>query len=815
MRTVHQMITILLVALSQTAPLCGATQDYAIVPTPFSRVMVKKGFWLPRLDTNRDVTIWYDFHKCEETGRIDNFAKAGGLMEGKFQGLVWDDSDVFKIIEGAAYSLATHPDPKLDAYLDSLIAKIAAAQQPDGYLYTHRTLLGKNVSQGAGKTRWSRLSGSHELYNAGHLYEAAVAHHLATGKRTLLNVATRNADLICRTFGPDKIHDVPGHEEIEIGLVKLFRLTGETKYLDLAKFFLDQRGHAERGNLHGKALQDHQPVIEQEEAVGHAVRAGYLYSAMTDIAALAKSPDYVAAVDKLWKNVVEKKLSLTGGVGPRRHGEAYDKAYELPNAEAYNETCAAIANALWNHRMFLLHGDGKYVDVLERILYNGFLSGVSLTGNQFFYCNPLAHDGHTPFNQGHAGRSAWFRTSCCPVNVVRFLPSIAGYVYAQKNDAVYVNLFVNSQTKLQLPTGDISLSQHTDYPWSGQIKIDVTPDSEADFALHVRIPGWARNQPIPSDLYRYQRSSDAKPTLMINGKLVELELEKGYAVVRRRWAKGDTIKLNLPLPVRQVLSHPLVKANVGRVAIERGPIVYCIEAVDNQGHALNVSMPEENEFSVEHRPDLLGGVTVLQGRGVANRRDDQGKVVTAEVQLTAIPYYAWANRQMGEMAVWLPRDPALAEVPQIPTIASQGVPNASHIFSADSLTALNDQLEPSKSYDQTIPRLTWWDHLGTAEWVQYDFEKPLRIAGVSVYWFDDTGHGGCRVPQSWRMLYKDADQWKPVVSPNEFPAKVDRFNQVDFESIETTAIRLEVQLQPKYSAGILEWKVLPASTSDE
>ena len=816
MRITYWLITIFLAALAHAAPLYGATQDYAIVPTPFSHVTVQEGFWLPRLATNRDVTIWYEFHKCEETGRIDNFAKAGGLMKGPFEGIYFNDSDVYKIIEGASYSLATHPDPKLDAYLDALIAKIAAAQEPDGYLYTYRTLMGEKTVPGAGKTRWSHLSGSHELYNVGHLYEAAVAHYQATGKRTLLDVATRNADLICRTFGPDKIHDVPGHEEIEIGLVKLFRLTGKKKYLDLAKFFLDQRGRADGRNLHGQALQDHLPVVQQTEAIGHAVRAGYLYSAMTDIAAITNSPDYVAAVDRLWQNVVEKKLSITGGVGARRHGEAYDAAYKLPNAEAYNETCAAIANALWNHRMFLLHGDGKYVDVLERILYNGFLSGVSLTGDRFFYCNPLAYDGHFQFNQGHAGRSPWFRTSCCPVNVVRFLPSIAGYVYAQKDNAVYVNLFVNSQTKLQLPTGSVALSQRTEYPWKGQIRIHVDPgegasNKEAEFALHVRIPGWARNQPVPSDLYRYLRPHDAQPTLSVNGKPAKLQLEKGYAVVRRRWAQGDVVELQLPMPVRQVLSHPLVQANVGRVALERGPIVYCVEAVDNQGHALNLSLPDENAFSVEHRPHLLGGVTVIQGRGIAKRRDEQGKVVTAEVQLTAIPYYAWANRQLGEMVVWLPRDPSLAEVPRVPTIASQSVPTASHVYSADTLSALNDEQEPSNSSDQKIPRFTWWDHRGTTEWVQYDFEKPRRVAGVSVYWFDDTGRGGCRVPQSWRVLYKDADQWKPVAGPQEFSTQVDRYNPVAFEPVETTALRLEVRLQPKYSAGILEWKALPAN----
>ncbi len=790
-------------------------KDYALTPVPLSDVTVNKGFWHARLETNREVTIGYDFRQCELTGRIDNFAKAAGLMEGGFRGFFWDDSDVFKVIEGAAYSLATHPDAKLEAYLDALIANIAAAQEPDGYLYTHRTLQGANSHPSAGKTRWSRLQSSHELYNLGHLYEAAVAYQQATGKRSLLNVATKSAALLCRTFGPENIRDVPGHEEIEIGLVKLYRLTGETRYLALAKFFLDERGHGNGRNIHGPGIQDHKPVVDQDEAVGHAVRGAYLYAAMTDIAALTDSPEYTAAVDKLWQNVVGSKMYLTGGIGAQRTGEKFGQNYVLPNRKAYNETCAAIANALWNHRMFLLHADAKYVDVLERVIYNGFLSGVALSGDRFFYPNPLMHDGRSPFNHGSTGRSPWFGTSCCPVNVVRFLPSIAGYIYAQQSDAVYVNLFVASETHVKPLGHTVGLTQTTNYPWDGRVRIDVTPEQPTEFALHVRIPGWARNQPVPSDLYRFLQRLETPPTLTVNGAPIPLKIEKGFAVIRRNWVKGDTVQLELPMPIRRVVSHSLIKANADRVALQRGPLVYCIEAIDNNGLALNLSLQNTSKLTPKNRPKLLGGVTVIQGRGLAQVRDDTGEVVTTDVQITAVPYYAWANREIGEMTVWIPRDPSRATVRPMPTIASHSVPSVSHVFAKDTPTALNDQLEPTSSYDTSIPRFTWWDHRGTDEWVQYDFRQATRLDGVAVYWFDDTGHGSCRVPKSWRLVYRDGEQWRAVPSVKSYPVTRDGLNRIVFETIETTALRIEVVLQPGFSAGILEWKVLPTAASSK
>jgi hypothetical protein len=619
--------------------------DYPITPVTFTEVTFDDRFWLPRLTTNREVTIPYDFRKCEQTGRIDNFAKAAGLMDGPHEGIFFNDSDVFKIVEGAAYSLSLHRDPELDAYLDDLIAKIAGAQEEDGYLYTARTIDPEAMDpEREGLTRWSNLKVNHELYNVGHLYEAAVAHHQATGKRTLLDVAIRNAELIDSVFGPGKIRDVPGHQEIEIGLAKLYRATGERRYLDLAKFFLDQRGQPDRGNLQSNFdspgyMQDHLPVIEQREAVGHAVRAGYLYSGMADVAALTGDRDYIAALDALWTNVVARRMYVTGGIGSRHHGEAFGDDYELPNAEAYAETCAAIANALWNHRMFLLHGDAKYLDVLERTLYNGFLSGISLQGDTFFYANPLASDGQWPFNvQTGAVRSPWFDCSCCPANVVRLLPSLPGYAYAHRDGDLYVNLYAAGSASVGTDAGEVKLTQETDYPWSGAVKIRVDPRQASAFAIHLRIPGWARDEPVPSDLYRYLDTASTAPSLRVNGAPADLDLQRGFAVVRRRWQSGDTVELDLPMPIRRIVSHESVAGNRGRVAVERGPLVYCAEGADNDGAALNLSLPDTAALSAEHNAELLGGVVTIRGGGI-----------------TLIPYHAWSHRGAGEMNVWLQR----------------------------------------------------------------------------------------------------------------------------------------------------------------
>lgn len=625
-----------------------AAQDYPIVPVPFTKVKINGGFWQPRLETNRTITIPFDFKKCEETGRIDNFAIAGGLKKGTFRGIRYDDSDVFKVVEGAAYSLQTQYDPKLDKYLDTLISYFAAAQEPDGYLYTIRTILKDSTAKrdpDAGATRYSFEAGSHELYNVGHMYEAAVAHYQATGKRTLLDVAIKNANHLVNTIGPGKLVIVPGHQETEIGLVKLYRVTNDKRYLNLARFLLDMRGRSDKRELfpdpsrtgHGSFyLQDHVPVTQQREAVGHAVRAGYMYAAMTDIAAIQQDKAYLDALTAIWNDVVERKQYLTGGLGAREHGEAFGNAYELPNDVAYAETCAAIANLLWNHRMFLLTGQSKYMDVFERVLYNGFLAGVSLEGDKFFYVNPLASDGKRKFNVGVAAeRAPWFGTSCCPTNVVRFLPSLPGYVYAVKNNDVFVNLFLTNSSELTVGKTPVQIQQQTSYPWEGAVSMTVSPKSAQAFDLLVRIPGWTVGKPMPGNLYSYAKSVGVTPTLKVNGKPVRFTTDNGYARISRTWQPGDRVELTMEMPVREVIANSQVKDDAGRVAIERGPIVYCAEAADNAGKALNLTVAAQQTFTPTVEQEKLGGITSLKSGN-----------------LTLIPYYAWAHRGPNEMAVW-------------------------------------------------------------------------------------------------------------------------------------------------------------------
>ena len=626
----------------------NSIRDYTITPVSFTSVSIDDRFWHPRIETAVKVTVPYDFQKCEETGRIDNFAKAAGLMEGPHRGIFYDDSDVFKVVEGAAYALQVSPDPALETYVDELIDKFAAAQEDDGYLYTARTINPANAPEPCGPERWSNLRVNHELYNVGHMYEAAVAYFEATGKRKLLDVALRNADLIDSVFGPDKLRDVPGHQEIEIGLVRLFRATGKNKYLRLAKYFLDERGQANRRKIYGAYCQDHQPVAEQAEAVGHAVRAGYMYAAMTDIAALTDAEDYRAAVLALWENVVGKKLSITGGVGARHEGEAFGDDYELPNLTAYNETCAAQANILWNQRMFLLTGEGKYIDILERTLYNGFLSGVGMDGRSFYYVNPLACDGEFRFNRDEKmTRQPWYGTSCCPTNVVRLLPSLSGYIYAIRDRELHVNLYMAGRAQLDLNGVGVSVEQTTDYPWNGRIAIDLTVAQPVEFQLKLRIPSFAQGVPLPSDLYSYIDCATDDFTLSVDGDSLPLELAAGYVPISRRWEGTSRIELNLPLPIRRVVAHPAVANLEGLVALERGPIVYALEAADNEADVLNLALADAAPLVAEDQPDLLGGVTVIRGEAL----DAAGKTVP----ITAIPYYAWGHRGSGKMNVWLNR----------------------------------------------------------------------------------------------------------------------------------------------------------------
>ncbi len=781
-----------------------AAESTAVTPVPFTAVKVDSAFWSPRMEINRTVTIPYCFKKCEETGRISNFTKAG-KGEGKFEGIYFNDSDLYKVIEGAAYSLQIHPDPELENYVDGVIEQIASAQWDDGYLYTFYSLPHDTETRyHQPEKRWTRVWEMHELYCAGHFFEAAVAYSQATGKQRILEVALRLADHIDGVFGPGKKYDTPGHEEIEIGLVKLYRATGNERYLKLAEFFIDQRGNSEHRKLYGEYCQDHMPIAQQSEACGHAVRAGYLYTGMADVSALLGRPDLRAALGRIWEDVAGQKMYLTGGIGSSHSGEAFGKDYELPNKSAYNETCAAIANALWNHRMYLIDGDARYMNILERVIYNGFLSGVSMSGDRFFYPNPLASDA------GYQ-RSEWFGCSCCPVNVVRFIPSILGYIYGVRDDSVFVNLYIGGSAAIKTKSQTVWVTQTTHYPWNGRVELIVEPQTQAEFSLYLRIPGWAVNRPVPSDLYRYMNRELSEIGLLVNGKKVDLKMEKGFAVIRRDWREGDRVVLELPMPIRRVIAHEKVEEDKDRVALERGPVVFCLEGVDNGGAEGfdGFLLDDDAELKTEFRKDLLGGVQVITGQAQTLHRTKDDSVETKSRAFTAIPYYAWAHRGPSAMAVWLPRTKEAAEVEPSPTIASRSKVSVSFQPNMENAqpNSVKDQRLPKHSGDNSFAHFHWWSHKGTTEWIQYDLAERTKVSSCRVYWFDDTGQGECRVPKSWRILSREGNEWKPVSGASAYGVAKDAVNAVSFAAVETDGLRLEVQLQDGFSGGVYEWSV--------
>jgi uncharacterized protein len=790
-----------LVGLSRTY---AQSTGYPITPVLFTDVKVSDDFWSKRLETNRTVSIPHALKKCDETGRIRNFDIAdsvlkGEIAKGKFCSRYgFDDSDVFKVIEGIAYSLQTHYDADLDWRADTLIAKIARAQELDGYLYTMRTI---DAEKSWAKERWvnDRTHSSHELYNLGHLYEAAVAHYYATKKRALLDIALRSADLLVKTFGPDKMHTVPGHQVTEIGLVKLYLVTGKKEYLELADFFVNERG---RGNPPGETYnQDKTPILDETEAVGHAVRAGYFYAGVADVAALTDNTRYLNVLDRIWEDVVTKKLYITGGVGAVGNIEGYGAPYELPNLSAYCETCAGIALAYWNHRMFLLHGDAKYMDVIERVIYNGFLSGVSMTGDMFFYPNPLE-------SIKGADRSPWFTCACCPSNDVRFVPSIPGYMYGLKGNTIYVNLFIGGSATLHVGNDIVTVKQSTKYPWEGKVAMTVGLQAPRDLTINIRIPGWAGSTPVAGDLYSYQRAKNDNVKLSVNGEPQSFAVVKGYAQITRNWHDGDTIVFELPMNVRRVVANAKVEADRGKIALERGPIVFCLEGADQpDGRVLDLLIPDSAGLGTQYRADLLGGVQVITGKGFGTKKNKSGTAVLDERrEFTAIPYYAWAHRGRHAMNVWPARDLRAVRPKLTPSIASQSTVTAS---TTNDASPVNDQYLAKSSNDESTPRLHWWPKKGGTEWVQYTFAAPTRIGRTSVYWFDDTGAGECRVPKSWRILYRSGQEWKPVSGAGVAGCKKDRMNVVRFNPVTTDAIRLEVTMQEGFSGGIYEWEVNP------
>ena len=799
-----QRVSCSLIAVFAAFSLQAQSAHYSIDPVPFTSVKVQENsFWGQRLKASREVTIPLAFSKCESEGRYDNFVKAERQLHSpvnlgfEVKGYSFDDTDVYKTIEGASYVLQTYPDKKLEHYIDSVLTIVAAAQEPDGYLYTARTMNPEHPHEWAGDRRWVKDEElSHELYNLGHMVEGAIAHYQATGKRNFLDIAIRYADCVVREVGSGsgQARVVPGHQIAEMALAKLYVVTGEKKYLDEAKFFLDQRG---KTGYREEYNQTHLPVLEQDEAVGHAVRAAYMYAGMADVAALTGDKDYIDAIDRIWDNIVSKKLYITGGIGATNNGEAFGANYELPNMSAYCETCAAIGNVYVNYRMFLLHGDAKYYDVLERTLYNGLISGVSLDGGGFFYPNPLE-------SIGQHQRQAWFGCACCPSNICRFIPSVPGYVYAVKDNSLYVNLFMPNTMKQKIQGKELVLTQQTGYPWNGDV--DITIDKTAcrkEIALKIRIPGWVRGQVVPSDLYRYTDGKRPGYSVCLNGKPVESELQNGYFVISRKWKKGDKVSVRFDMEPRVVKAHQAVRADQGRISVERGPVVYCAEWPDNPGFSVrSVLMNQAPRFSVQQSEEL-GGIRTITAAAQSLSFDENGRLDVKDVTLKLIPYYAWCHRGSGEMAVWLPQDLRASKPSKPATLASESKIDASHMVR--SIGAVCDRLVPG---DESSPYYHWWPKNGGTEWISYTFKSPATVSRSTVWWFDDQPWGGCSVPKAWRILYRnEAGEWVPVQGADAYPTVKGAACEVNFTPVTTSAVKLEVDLPDELSSGLYEWEI--------
>jgi DUF1680 family protein len=774
-----------------------------VSPVSHNAVTINDAFWSPRIENNRRETI-----KSQLA-----------------------DGPNLRVMEAACYSLAHHEDEELKAQIASLLEPAIEEVRRD-------------------KGRWPQaFDGS--LPGPGYFFETAVAYYELTGDRKLLDAAIEIADDIDSLFGPGKRHDISNHEGIKNGLVRLYRATNDERYLKLAEFFLERRGDPEhREIMYGPYAQDHEPVVEQQRAIGHAVRATYLYMSLTDLAALTARADLRQANERIWQDAVSRRTYLTGGVGAYRDEEDFSADYTLPNLNTWNEICAAFGAVMWNQKLFLTHRDAAYIDVLERTLYNGFLVGVSLDGKSYLYQAPLRT--YRDFD-----RHASFGPNCCPPNIARLFPQLGGMIYAQDGNDLYVNLFIANKAKVEIGGASVAVTQETRYPWDGGVKLTVSPDQPQRFAIHVRIPGHARGEPMPGGLYRYLSDDDSvapqQPmTITVNGAETPLSGNDGYATIERQWQAGDVVEIELAMPIRRVVADDRVLDNRRMVALERGPLVYCVERVDNPDGVFHLVLPDSAELGFEYRDDLLGGVGTLSGTAHAARRGESG-IVTSDQSLTAIPYYAFANRGASEMTVWLARDPSRAWIDPASTIASRSQatssvgngsvaenypgrqpPTVARRFfplsqdGSGSIKAIQDQLEPVHSEDGSAPFFRMRPQSGDRVWVQYDFAEPARVASVDVYWKDDKQN--CIPPKSWRLFWKDGDAWKPVTAHGEFGVAIDCYNRVAFDAVTTRALRMEVTLAPHvfprgrlgppdgnylendltwHEGGIIEWRVNP------
>lgn len=788
-----------------------------LVPVPIGQVVIDDTFWNPKRAVWRNVTIADCFTKFENDrgGAINNFDQVRDGKTGQHAGPPWYDGLIYEMIRGCADFLASERDPALETRLDGYVDRIAAAQakDPSGYLNTFTQAMRPQSE------RWGRNGGDdryqHDVYNAGMMIEAGVHYYKATGKAALLTAATRLANLMCDTIGPaPKANVVPGHSGPEEALVQLYLLYRDSaaarksvslavepeRYLHLAEFFIDGRGHYEgrtgRDKSFGEYGQDHAPLDQQQTLEGHAVRATLFATGIAAAAQVNRRADYLASANRFWGSLTRHKLYISGAAGAIEDDEKLGPDYFLPN-DGYMETCAAVGVGFFGHNMNRLLGDAQYIDELERALYNAVLGGVELAGNRYYYQNPLSNDS--------LRRWEWHDCPCCPPMFLKIMGALPGYIYAQEPGAVYVHLFIGSRAHLTVGATQVNIHQQTSYPWEGTVKLTITPERPTEFDLMVRVPGWV-NEGTPDALYTPASHVEKNEvTLMVNGMPVKpVEVVRGYARIRRTWTAGDTVDLKLPMPVRQVKAHPAVQADEGLVALMRGPVLYCVESVDNPAGIYHLVVPPQARFTSEFKPDLLGGVSVVQGT-VQMRAMKNGNISTEEAQMTAVPFYASANRAPGSLRVWLP---ARDDKARVATLATRSTASASHCWHLDTVAAINDGVVPEHSNDVRLRHFSWWDRKGTTESVTLTFPEAATVSRVRVFWFADRSvNGGCDVPQAWRLLYKVGEVWKPVEDASGYGTTLDRFNEVTFSPVRTAVLRIEVELQAGWSSGIHEWQV--------
>ncbi len=799
-----------------------------LVPIPFQEVTLQDNFWLPRLKVQKQILVPFALDKARPA--VENLKKTADYLKGIKGELPFPHrfiaSDLYKVMEGAAYLLTLEKDTALERQMDEIIDIIAAAQQGDGYHYeSHIAGVSKDAEQwgggGMGDKPYSWVVHSHELYNMGHMYEGAVAYFQATGKDKWLKVATKNANHIFHVFfegdpaynDGKPVNQAPGHEEIELALVKLYRVTGDSLYLDLAKRFIDIRGVSYKpkgdGVMAPEYAQQHLPVREQTKAVGHSVRATYLYSGMADVSALTNDTSLRPALDSIWENIVDTRMHITGGLGAIHGIEGFGPEYVLPNKDAYNETCAAVGNVFFNHRMFLLEKDGKYMDVAEVALFNNVLAGVNLEGNKFFYVNPLEADGKTPFNHGRRGRSPWFGTACCPSNIARLIPQVPGLIYAHTSNEIYCSFYASSTVEIPLATGKTKIVQTTDYPFDEKIKFQVYPGQDkSEFTMKFRIPTWTGDQFVPGKLYQYNNNSPEKWEIRVNGKKLKAPVKNGYVSLRRKWSNNDKIELYLPMPIRYNRAIEKVEADRGRVTITRGPLVYCAEAADNifpvQSAYLD-NMPGNGSIH-QSQNGIMSGIDFINipAKIVGPNDSDPNK----DVSLTLIPYYSWDNRGDSTMIVWFPESDSLARASSIRLKGNIKEVKASFTYSGDDPEAIADNNIPANSHDTSIPRWTSWPKKGESQWIELTLEKPVQIQSISIYWYDD--NGGVQIPSSWQLEYLESNNWTkfPLYVTDSYSIFKDQFNMVHpAKEITTDRLKININSQKISASGILEVKI--------